>query len=129
MKIIICIHQVLHIYMHVHAHTCCMQVMSFQNITSYKFSLQMKKNFPRSYCLQTMLMGKLFLRKLVCIMLVGLRPRLDPAVKSLQDLHDTRENPQITPVCVVAYKCVYKHTTFTFPGWMNGEQHWGSTNP
>lgn len=43
-----------------------------------------------------MLKGKLSLKKLVYIKLVGLRPRLDPAVmangsKSLHDLHDTRE--------------------------------------
>lgn len=45
-----------------------------------------------------MLKGKLSLKKLVYIMLAGLRSRLDPAVrvngsKSLHDLHDTRENP------------------------------------
>lgn len=45
-----------------------------------------------------MLKGKLSLKKLVYTMLVGLRPRLDPAVvanssKSLHELHDSRENP------------------------------------
>lgn len=43
-----------------------------------------------------MVKGKLFLKKLVYIMLVGWRPKLDPAVmasKSLHDLHDTREKP------------------------------------